>query len=95
MEKLTTILCAVIVSLILVGCDDGTLPLSEYEKVDVNVYFYFPDQKEEYLGKTRGASSCGQMAHSFAARKKLTSNSDWGYICCTIRKGSQCYNKIR
>lgn len=36
-----------------------TLPLSRYDEVDVNVYFYFPDGYEVYLGKTKGASSCG------------------------------------
>ena len=49
---------------ILTGCDDGTLPLAEYKIVDVNAYFYLPDNKEIYLGKKRGAQSCGQMSHS-------------------------------
>ena len=80
----------------LFGCDDdGTLPLSEYEKVDVNVYFYFPNDREVYLGTTRGASSCGRMSHSYAQSKNLESSDNWSYICCTIRKGSDCYNKIR
>ena len=79
----------------LFGCDDGTLPLSEYEDVDVNVHFYFPNGNEEYLGSTRGASSCGRMSYSYAQSKDLKSSGDWSYICCTIRKGSQCYNKIR
>ena len=39
----------------LFGCDDGTLPTSEYEEVDVNVHFYFPNGTEVDLGSTRGA----------------------------------------
>ena len=79
----------------LFGCDDGMLPLSEYENVDVNVYFYFPNEKEVYLGTTRGASSCGRISHLYAQRENLKRSDKWSYICCTIRKGSQCYDKIR
>lgn len=75
--------------------DDDTLPLSEYEKVQVNVYFYFPDDKEVHLGETRGASSCGSMAHSYARSKGMSRSDNWSYICCTIQKGSSCYHKIR
>ena len=82
--------------MILTSCgDDDTLPLSKYESVDVNVYFYFPNEIEVYLGQTHGASSCGAMAHNYASSKSLESNSDWSYICCTIEKGSSCYHKIR
>lgn len=77
------------------GCDDGTLPLSKYDKVDVNVYFYFPDNREVFLGQTRGASSCGDIAYSYAASKNLSRSDNWSYICCTIEKGSDCYRKIR
>lgn len=80
---------------LLVACDDGTLPFSQYEKVDVNVYFYFPSGDEVFLGETKGASSCGSMAHSYASEKQLSRNRDWSYICCTIQKGSSCYHKIR
>lgn len=81
---------------ILVGCDDdGLLPLSEYENVDVNIYFYSPDNTETYLGKTRGAKSCGNISHSYARQKNLERGDGWSYICCTIYKGDQCYHKIR
>ena len=85
----------VIVMGIASGCGDGTLPFSQYDKVDVNVYFYFPDDREIFLGETRGASSCGDMAHNYAATNKLSRSSKWSYICCTIEKGSSCYRKIR
>lgn len=79
----------------LVACNDDTLPFSQYEKVDVNVYFYYPSGSEEYLGQEHGASACGAMARSHAQSKGLESNSDWSYICCTIQHGSSCYHKIR
>jgi hypothetical protein len=76
------------------GCDDS-LSTDDYDDVDVNVYFYFPNDKEVFLGKTRGADSCGSMANSYASRHNLSRGDRWSYICCTIRKGSQCYEKIR
>ena len=41
------------------------------------------------------ASACGNAAYSYAKSKKLDNSDDWSYICCTIRKGSSCYEKIR
>ena len=79
----------------LAGCGDDSLPFSEYEKIDVNVYFYFPNDREVYLGKVRGADACGSVAYSYARGKNLNRSDRWSYVCCTIRKGSQCYEKIR
>lgn len=79
---------------LLTACDDG-LDFSQYEKVKVNTYFYFPDNTEVYLGEHKGASACGNAAYSYAKSKKLDNSDDWSYICCTIRKGSSCYEKIR
>ena len=84
-----------LLSLFLLGCEEDTLPFSEYEKVNVNVYFYFPNDKEIFLGKTLGASSCGSMAYSYAKSKGFRRTDRWSYICCTIEKGSSCYRKIR
>lgn len=67
---------------------DGYLKESHYEKVDVNVYFSFPDDdnrsenNDYYLGETRGASSCGSIAWSYAYEKKVQ-NKNWSYICQT------------
>ena len=81
---------------LMAGCGPpDTLPLDEYDSVDVNVYFYFPDNKEAYLGETRGASGCGKMAFSYASQHKLSRSDNWSYICCTIEDGSSCYRKIR
>lgn len=72
-----------------------TLPLSRYDDVEVNVYFYFPGGREAFLGETKGASSCGSMARSYAARNDMSRNREWSYICCTKENGSSCYRKIR
>ena len=74
--------------------DGDTLPLSKYEDVSVNAYFYYPNDKEVYLGQYRGASACQNAAQSFASSKNMTSAS-WSYICCTIENGSSCYRKIK
>ena len=72
-----------------------TLPLSRYEDIYVSTYFYFPNDKEVYLGDTKGASSCGDMAYSYAYEKGLHHSSNWSYICCTHEEGSNCYRTIR
>ena len=64
------------------------------ENVIVNVYFYFPDGKEGFLGQMKGASSCQSAAVNYAHSKDISS-ARWDYICCTIEKGSSCYKKIR
>jgi hypothetical protein len=66
----------------------------QIETADYNVYFYFPSGEEQYLGRTTGLRQCGQTAHSFATSKKLT-QENWGYICCMIARGSDCYEKHR
>lgn len=71
------------------------LPFSRYDDVDVNVYFYFPDDREVYLGEVRGASACGSIAHNYAIQANLNRNHQWSYICCTKEAGSECYRKIR
>jgi hypothetical protein len=69
------------------------LPMSEYENVDLNAYFYFPDGKERYLGEYSGVSECQSAAAFYAHKNNISGN--WGYVCCTIRNGSSCYEKIR
>jgi len=72
-----------------------TLPLSKYEDIDVSVYAYDSQDNEYYLGDTTGASSCGDIAHSWAYDKGFRSSNKWGYVCCTHEDGSSCYRKIR
>ena len=71
-----------------------TLPFSRYDEADVNVYFYFPDNIEEYSGRITGASSCGAIAHNCACNKGQHGNRDWGYVYCIIEGGPGCDRKI-
>ena len=68
---------------------------AQLERSRYNAYFYFPDNKEVYLGESATLSACGSMAHSYAGSKGLSRGSGWGYICCLIAKGSSCYEKHR
>lgn len=82
------------------GCGDECRSYSDFscsaiQKASYNVYFYYPSGSEAFLGQTEGLSSCGSMAHSFAASKNLTGNGEWSYICCMRAKGSECYEKHR
>ena len=66
----------------------------QLENSSYNVYFYWPSDKEEYLGQSYSLSGCGDMASSFASQKDI-SNSNWGYICCLMKDGSSCAEKHR
>ena len=90
----------ILATALLSSCDDECSSYSDFsckeiQKADYNVYFYFPNQTEVYLGETKGLDNCGQMAHGYAYDKKLSNNNDWGYVCCMIAKGSSCYEKHR
>lgn len=66
----------------------------QLENSSYNVYFYWPSDKEEYLGQSYSLSGCGDMASNFAYQKDVSS-SDWGYICCLMKDGSSCAEKHR
>jgi hypothetical protein len=72
----------------LMGCDP------DLEKSDFNAYFYFPDDREEYLGQVTGLSSC-QSAAGARAKELNMIDSDWSYICCRITSSSSCASKHR
>ena len=74
--------------------NNDLLPFSKYEDVSVNAYFYFPDNREVFLGRYKGASACQSAASNYAYSKEMSS-ANWSYICCTIEKGSSCYRKIK
>ena len=84
---------------LLTGCDEcreySDFSCSQIQKADYNVYFYFPNGREYYLGPAEGLNQCGDVAYSYAASKNLNNNSDWSYICCMKAKGSECYEKHR
>lgn len=66
-------------------------------KHDYHVYFYMPEgasQRERYLGRVTGLDQCNAEAVGFANEHRL-SRASWSYVCCSIRKGSQCYEKER
>ena len=75
------------------SCSDE-LSLSDYERYDVGVWFGPPDGADEvFLGVVHGANACGVAAYRYAASRSYQKN--WGYVCCTHRNGSDCYEKIR
>ena len=81
------------------GCGDECRSYSDYtcdqiERADYNVFFYYPSQEERYLGKASGLSQCQSMARNYAANAEVI-KADWGYICCMIARGSDCYEKHR
>jgi hypothetical protein len=85
--------------LVVSGCGDECSSYSDFscsqiQGAEYNVYFYYPSQREEYLGRASGLTACGATARGFAASKNMLS-ADWGYICCMIAKGSSCYEKHR
>lgn len=70
-------------------------PFSEdKEKIPMNVYFYYPQGEEVYLGRVTGISHCQNIATEFAINKR-SEQSNWDYLCCTIKRGSACYEKLR
>lgn len=98
MLKGTILSILIIVSLY--GCSDSCQEYSnfsckEIEKASYNVYFYFPNDKEQYLGQAQGLTQCGNLAHNFASTKNLSHKVEWSYICCMRVKGSECYEKHR
>ena len=66
----------------------------DLKRSDFNVYFYYPNDREEYLGVARGISGCQAEAHAFA-RSKGMSSADWDYICCRKTRSSECATKHR
>lgn len=82
------------------ACDDECNEYSDFnceeiEAADYNVYFYYPSEKEEYIGQVSTLSSCGATAYDFAYSKDLSDNDGWSYICCMKTEESSCYEKHR
>jgi|LauGreSuBDMM15SN_2_FD.fasta_scaffold348425_2 hypothetical protein len=86
----------IVIVIIFKACSDGEGNINAgLEASTFNVYFYFPDGKEYYLGKSRGLSQCQGMARSFA-NQKSSDNADrygWSYICCLQTSTSSCASK--
>ncbi len=62
------------------------------ETATFNAYFYYPDNREEYLGQLRGLSAC-QMAAGSRASALGIERAHWGYICCLKTSKSECAEK--
>lgn len=100
MNKTFHLIALALITLSLTSCGDECSSYSDYscseiEKADYNVYFYFPNQTELFLGQATGLGHCGSIAHSYAYEKNLQGNNEWSYICCMIANGSSCYEKHR
>ena len=69
-------------------------PLDDTERAvnnsNFNVYFYYPNGNEKYLGSVSGLPSCSVTANNFAY---VNSINDWTYVCCRIADGSGCKSK--
>lgn len=64
------------------------------ERSSFNVYFYYPDSREEFLGQATGLAACGSFAHSKASSLNM-SRAKWSYVCCLKTSSSECAEKHR
>jgi hypothetical protein len=82
------------------GSSDSCTQYSDFtcdqlERSSYNVYFYFPDSREKFLGQSSSLTGCNAMAVGEANLNNLSRSDSWGYICCLIANGSGCYEKHR
>ncbi len=71
----------------------SSLTCDELQSATYNVFFYFPDNREEYLGVSNGLDDCGNVAYDHA--RKVNNPSGWGYVCCLQTEDSDCAEKHR
>ena len=98
--KYVSIFAIGLTTTLLQACGDECRDYSDFscrqiEEANYNAYFYFPNEREYYLGLVHGLNSCQEAAYSYAASKDLLENAGWSYICCMQAKGSECYEKHR
>lgn len=60
----------------------------QLENSTYNVYFYFPDSTEYYLGQSSSLSSCGSSANNYARSRNI--GYGWSWICCLETSNSSC-----
>lgn len=87
---------ASILLMFLTACSDECSSYSKYtcseiEAATYNVFFYFPDGREEFLGQTQGLQQCSALAGSYSA----TTGSPKNWICCMATDRSECEEKHR
>jgi uncharacterized protein YbdZ (MbtH family) len=73
--------------------DYSELTCDQLEAATYNVFFYYPNDKEKYLGVSYGLDECGDVAHYHA--RKVNNPSGWGYVCCLQTEDSECAEKHR
>ena len=93
MRRLTIILVSLAT---LTACGDECSTYSKYscsqiENADYNVYFYFPDGSEKYLGQASGLSQCSATAGNYANQ----TGAPKSWICCMATASSSCEEKHR
>lgn len=75
--------------------DYSAFTCDEIKAAEYYVWFTFPDGENSYnLGQAKGLDQCGSVARGFAFEKNVQ-DSNWGYVCCMVAKGSDCYEKHR
>lgn len=82
------------------GCGDECSSYSKYSCEEIqsatyNTYFYYPNNKEVFLGVAQGLSECGSLAFGHADSKNMSRDSGWSYICCMKTDDSECKEKHR
>lgn len=93
------VMWALIVGLLVAAWYFGVWPFDETERAiensSYNVYLYFPDGKESYLGEVETLSGCRSFANAGANSAGMAPWSGWTYICCRITSSSGCESKHR
>lgn len=74
-------------------CSSSSVEL-EVEEPSYEVWFTFPNNdKENYIGTTKGLDSCEFIARSYADSNILEYTNEWDYTCCLVTKDSSCAEK--
>ena len=81
---------------ILSACGDSCSTYSKYscsqiEKASYNVFFYFPDGREYYLGSVEGLGNCSALAGNYSVATKAPKY----WVCCMKTAKSSCEEKHR
>jgi hypothetical protein len=102
MRRVILVTVAVAGTLTVVACGDECGSYSHYsceqiKRADYNVFFYYrshdyPPQQDRHLGQASGLNQCQSMARNYPIDQEIA-EADWGYICCMIAHGSDCYEK--
>ena len=87
---------SVALAFFLSGCGDECSSYSNYtcqqiEDATYDVYFYFPDDREQPLGRVTGLQSCSSTAGAYASQ----TGAPKSWICCMVTSKSSCEEKHR